>query len=311
MYFPYIYGRQAELNAISDLAGELGKPQAIFPLIEPVDAAPKLLATLDALKAEGQTTYLVVNPSLGGLADVTAQTVWLSDAASYIADSSLVIPVFKELSTTIIADIAAFAHANKGRRIGLILTTSRLLPSDVKVALGAADFLVFLQADANPVTYVATLTPARTVDISDNFKPKERNKDYVGDDWLGNNHTTWSAAGRPGFADYTILPSAFKIGGGPVGAIAIHLTYEDGPNTRVQHFVSATNDQKMPQSLKFSEALNDIHTQIAVTPTRFRSSPGLDAYETQRKSGAFTNLSGNKRQQVSHHIFTIGKHLGI
>jgi hypothetical protein len=264
-----------------------------------------------ALKAEGTAAYVIANPDLGALADSGMRSQWDTDVMSIFADQSLVYPVYKETNGSTISDIASFVAAHPKRRIGVLLETSRILPVDLKSALAGTDHIVFLLPDANPVAYVAALTPGRTVDISDNFKPKLRNKDYSGDDWLGNNHTTWKAAMRPGFSDYTILPSAFKVGGGPVGAIAIHLTYEDGTNTRVQHFVSATSDQNMPQAVKFTEALGDLQAQVAVTPNRFRNSPGMALYVAQSTSGSFTNLSGNIRQQVSHHIYTIAKYLGV
>ena len=311
MYFPYLYGRQAELNALSDLVETLGSPQQIFPILEPVGPSGKLITALNAFEAKKMAAYVIINPNLGDLADEPARSRWNADMSVMIENTAVVNPVFKEQDGTTASEIAEFAASYPRRQIGIVLTTSRILPTALETALRGSDYTVFLQPGANPSSYVSSLTSAKMVDVSDNFKPKERNKDYLGDDWLGNNHTTWKGTGRAGFSDYTILPSAFQQGGGPVGAIALHITYEDGSDTRVQHFVSVTNDQKMPQSVKFKEALDDLSLQVAATPARFRRSPGLARYHSQHASGSYTNLSGSKRQQISHHIYTIAKHLGI
>lgn len=311
MYFPYLYGRQAELNALSDLVDTLGSPQQIFPLLEPVAPSGKLITALNALETKKMAAYVIINPNLGELADDLARSRWCADMSVMIANSAFVNPVFKEHDGTTVSEIARFAASYPRRRIGVVLTTSRIPPSDLKTALLGSDYTVFFQPSANPSPYVSSLTSAKMVDVSDNFKPKDRNKDYFGDEWLGNNHSTWIAAGRAGFSDYTILPSTFKQGGGPVGAIALHITYEDGTDTRVQHFVSVTNDQRLPQSVKFKEVLDDLGLQVAATPARFRMSPGLARYRSQHASGSYTNLSGSKRQQISHHIYTIAKLLGI
>ncbi|WP_308220481.1 sce7725 family protein [Microbacterium proteolyticum] len=216
-----------------------------------------------------------------------------------------------EEPVTTLKDISNFVAAYPGRKIGIVLTTSKLTPGDLAKALSGSDYTVFFLASANSAKYLATLGPARTVDVSDNFRSEARNKDYSGEEWLGNNHTSWSAAGRRGFSDFTMLPGTYKDGGGPVGAVAVHLTYALGSDLWIQHFISTTDGQTDPQATKFEEVLRDIHRQRVVTPSRYELSPGLASYETQRVSGSYTNLSGNKRQQVSHHIFTVAKHLGL
>lgn len=311
MYFPYLYGRQAELNGITDLADGLGSPQMVFPLIEPVEPAAKLAAALDALKLEKASAYVIVNPSLGKLANSAAAASWVNEMGDRLEDASLVHPTLKETASTTLADVQAFALSHPSQRIGIVLTTSRIDPAALADALSATDYVVFFLPSATATNYVAALGADRTVDVSDNFRTEARNKDYSGEEWLGNNHTSWVAGSRKGFSDFTVLPGTFTSGGGPVGAIAIHLSFETGSDLYVQHFISDTNEQTDPQATKFREVLDDIHAQRTSTPARFRSSPGLTAYETQRTSGKFTNLSGNKRQQISHHIYTVAKHLGV
>ncbi|MGJ3402347.1 sce7725 family protein [Glutamicibacter sp. Je.9.36] len=310
MYFPYLYGRQAELNAVRDLVDSFGAPQQIFPIIEPVGTADKLLGTLAELETRRLAACIVVNPHLGDFEEASSRDTWFDNMAPMIANPSVVIPIFKEQKHTTITDIANFVDLYPQRRIGIILCTDRIPPEILFTTLQEANCIVFLHPDVNPSSYHIGSLMNKLVQISENFKPKDRNKDYSGDEWLGDNHRTWIDNGYAGFSDFTVLPSIFKTGGGPVGAIALHLSYEDNNNIRVQHFVSATNDQKMPQAVKFHEALTDVSHQIALTPNRFHYSPGLKMYQSQHSNGQYTNLSGSKRQQIAHHIFTISKSLG-
>lgn len=310
MYFPYLYSRQAELNAISDVSSSFGSPQRIAPLIEPVEPAAKLIATISDLKSKALAAYVIVNPHQGKLSNSTAQATWQRDFAPTLADPA-VYPTFKETAQTTLKDIAHFVTTYTGRKIGIVLTTSKFTPGDLSAALSSSDYTVFFMATASSANYLAALGVNRTVDVSDNFRSEARNKDYSGEEWLGNNHMSWIKAGRRGFSDFTMLPGPYKDGGGPVGAIAIHLTFQLGPDLWIQHFVSTTDEQTDPQATKFKEVLGDILRQRTATPSRFALSPGLNSYETQRTSGNYTNLSGNKRQQVSHHLYTIAKYLGL
>ncbi|WP_285038035.1 sce7725 family protein [Plantibacter sp. lyk4-40-MEA-4] len=311
MYFPYLYSRQAELKAIADVAGHVGTPQLIFPIIEPVEPAAKLVAALSELKAKSAAAYIIVNPHQGKLASTGAATTWLGDFGATLADPTLVRPTFKEDAGTTMKEISDFVAAYPSRKIGVILSTNKLNAMDLAKTLSGVDCVVFFLPTASAVNYISTLGANRTVDVSDNFRSEVRNKDYSGEEWLTNNHATWATSGRGGFADFTMLPGTYKDGGGPVGAIAVHLSFSNGPDLWIQHFISRTQEQTDPQATKFREVLDDLHSQKIATPARFEESPGVKSYEAQRTSGNYTNLSENKRQQISHHIYTVGKILGV
>lgn len=313
MYFPYLHGRQAELGAITDPTTDLGTAQAIFPFIEPVDHSRGLIRSMDKLKTLGRQVYLVTNPHQGDLRSPSALAQWSTDLAPYIGDASLVRPVLAERSGTTAADIATFAGKYPGRPLGLILGSTRLAATDVAAALAGTEHLVFLLPGVNSLSYATALGADKTVQVSDNFTQQARNADYSGTEWLGNNHLTYAAAGQAGFSDFTILPAAFVSGGGPVGAAALHLTFKEADDSFwVQHFVSDETDRNVgTSSSKLLEAFAHLQTQVSATPTRFEVSPSLDAYLNQLQTGKPTNLSGNKRLQVAHHIHVAGRQLGL
>lgn len=314
MYFPYLYGRQAELAALCDVAvGGFGAPQQIIPLIEPAAPANKLKRALAKFKAAGVLAYLVVNPSLHQLATPGAQAQWSTDIGPEVTDAKLVRPTLKERPGTSLAHISAFVAAYPGRDLGLVVTSNKLAASDVAKALSGSKTIVFLLPGVDPLGYVGQLGASKVVTVSDNFPQQARNADYAGEEWLASNHLTYVAAGQPGFSDFTVLPGPFSASGGPVGAVAFHLTFKQaGGEFWIQHFVSDERTQYVSTAqAKLLEAIKHLETQIAATPSRFVSSTAIANYLNQLSTGSSTNLTNNKRLQIVHHLSEVAGHLGI
>jgi len=100
MYFPYLFDKQSELLALRELAGKLGSPQMIIPLVEPVTKVAGLRRFHAAFKQAGNFAYVVENPNLLDLAIPAALSEWQSGSAPLFADSDVFRPVFKEQSST-------------------------------------------------------------------------------------------------------------------------------------------------------------------------------------------------------------------
>lgn len=314
MYYPYLYGRQAELNAATGLIQEFGAPQQIFPLLEPVNAGDKLTRAVQKVQDAGASVYVVVNPHQGDFRQETARAKWREQLARTLDDRSTVRPVLNELPTTGFDDIKQFLSDHDGLDAGVILNSSRIRPAELADLLEGRSVVVFVRSGANVAGYSAVLGASKIVEVCDNFNAQERNADYAGEEWLGNNHLTYLDAGHRGFSDFTVLPGKYESGGGPIGAAAIHLTYknEDDNSFWVQHFISDETDRNVGNtSSKLLEALNHLKTQIDSTPNRFEQSPALNSYLEQLATGRPTNLPKSKELQISHHIFTVAKHLGI
>lgn len=62
MYFPYLFDKASELLALRAMAGELGKPQKIIPLIEPVRASGGLVRLFHGFKKSSDYAYVITNP---------------------------------------------------------------------------------------------------------------------------------------------------------------------------------------------------------------------------------------------------------
>jgi hypothetical protein len=314
MYFPYFYGRRSELTALRNAWLDFGAPQRILPIIEPVTAPRPLVRFLTDASTVGLEFYVVINPALHDLVATSAQAAWATAAATVVADPTLVRPTLKERASTTAAELTAFVAAHPGRELGVVLASSRIAPAHLAAAVGTADVTVFLLPGVDSLGYAGALGATRVVSVRDNFRPEARNADYSGEEWFGNNHLAWMGAGQPGFSDFSILPGAFNAGGGPVGAVAFHLTFKDPASQDfwIQHFVSDEQQQYVGTAqTKLLEAIAHLDAQITTTPTRFTESPAIDSYLDQLSTGAATNLEGNKRLQIGHHLHEVARHLGI
>ncbi|RFA06864.1 hypothetical protein B7R21_18060 [Subtercola boreus] len=160
--------------------------------------------------------------------------------------------------------------------------------------------------------YAAELGPTITVDVEDSFSAQSRNADYPEDDWFSDAHVTFAEDGRPGFADFTILPAMPQPGGGPAGAVSLHLSWENGSDRlHVQHFLSDERDRNLGSAGgKILEALAHLQAERARHPSKFRASPGLAAFDLVHAQRHATSLVKSKQYQISHHIYTVAAALG-
>ena len=308
-YFPYLYGRQGETRAIEDMAGRLGSPQTIVPIIEPVvENVLDLSRALDELKAKGNSVYLIVNPSRYKLQTTDAVERWKSSVAAYVADPALVRPTIELRSGVTAADLKGFLKSNVGREVGVSVRTSHIAPSVVASITKGLPVLHFLHASADPAGYSSAVGVSRAVEVRDSFRAEVRNADYSGEEIFTTAPSLFAKEGRVGFSDYTILPGHFNPSGGPLGAAVIHLSFTDPSDDSiwVQHFVSIeTRQYEGSQPSKLMEAMTKMDAQVIATPSRFVSTTGFASYQDQFFRRSPTSPTYNKRQQISHHVETI------
>lgn len=314
MYFPYLYDKQSELLALRSLAGGLGRPQKIIPLVEPVNTASGLARWHGVFKAAGDIAYVIENPSQQVLADATALGVWQAETAALFADRAVIRPTFREATGTSISDIRDFIASHGVGPIGLVVTTSRLPAIDIANVVRGANCLVFMTAGADRVALTGLLTPARTIEVNDRFPAQRVNADYSGAEWFTRDHLDYLTSGHTGFSDYTVLPAKpTKRGGGSVGAVVIHLTYEAADDTIwISHFLSDEQGVNVGTSGgKLLEACAHVDAEVGAHPAKFDTSPALARYRAIFAAGAESSLGKNKELQIAHHLYSVGKRLGL
>ncbi|MDO4040040.1 sce7725 family protein [Clavibacter michiganensis] len=316
MYFPYLYARRAERNALSELYPAMSGPQKTFPILEPFSRAEDLDKVLQAFKGASARIYLVVNPHNGFLQSPGEQALWGTRMTTHIADATLVIPTLKVTAASSIQDITSFLSTYSGRAtaIAVFEANRSLSASAIAGAVGNHLVVVFVGPRLSVIDYESTLGANRVVALEQRFTVR-RNADYPHESAYSRDPATYSAGGRLGFGDFTILDPKIpriKSGGAAAGAVAVHITYQDptSNDVKIQHFLSSSQIQGTPpDALKLLEALNAMNAQHLATPHRFLQSPGYKALEDYRARGYSTSLEKSKQSQINHHIFAISSAL--
>lgn len=304
MYFPYLYGRRFELLALRDIADQLAGWGNIVPVVEPVNVDPgDLRRCLRTLQEKRARLYLITNPSSG---DFTSEgrDEWRQSADTFVEDTALVCPAHQIASQSDAEALAAFFQEFEDRPVGVVVRTQDLAPQDLATLIAGRDATVFVHKSANPRAYLRELPTEQTVEVEAAFQEQARNADYIGAEWFSSSHLEFAEAQRPGFSDFGPLPTTFREGGGPPGAVAVHLTYARADGLWIQHFVSdSTIVGEGDNVSKIGEATAKVAAEVADDPGKFVQSVGLQAYLSQRVN----NLAGNKRQQITHHLATVAE----
>jgi hypothetical protein len=302
MYFPYLYGRGVELLALRDIADQLARWGNIIPVVEPVKADPRALGRcLLALQEKHARLYLITNPSHGDFAS-GGRDVWRQSVQGFIEDAGLVYPAHQISSQPDADALGAFFEEFEGRTVGIVVRTPHILPRDLAALITGRDAIVFVHKSANPRAYLRELPAGQCVEVEGAFQEQARNADYSGSEWFSSSHLEFADDGRPGFSDFGPLPTTFSETGGPPGAVAVHLTYAAADGLWIQHFVSdSTVRGEGDNASKIGEAVAKIAAEVDGNLGKFVQSGGLQAYLSQRVN----DLTGNKRQQITHHLATV------
>jgi len=310
LYFPYLYARRAERNALIDVVHSLGSPQKVRPIVEPYSAASDLTGLMNTFAAAKKDMLLVVNPSRGRLVNAAEQAAWSTAMSAYVADPALVTPVFHLFARTTPADVTKFLTAFAGRELALVILEAGLSAAHLAPLLVGQNIRVFVGPNVAVTDYQTALSGVHVVALAPRFTAL-RNADFPAESAFSLDPKSYGTAG---FGDFTILdPRPPRASGGAgAGAVAVHMTYQHSATNelRVQHFLSDDQVQGTPpDGVKLLQAVKHLDDQQAATPGRFLPSPGFMALHQYRVDGHITNLEQSKRQQISHHLHTVAHSL--
>lgn len=296
MYYPILRSKQFELIALRELSSVLS-PRLITPLIEPVRANLKPLATtIEVLNENGITPVIIVNPSLGDFLKNEALIQQELDTKENID----YIPCYKVTSgSDVILD-----HLNKltiDYAIFIVNGVDRLLIERTKNAK-----LIF--ANQDKVVPGALAQMNNVVLYRNAFNKQARNADYRERSFFSNLHTEYKkTANVVGFGDFTILSEEYSESGGPAYVVTIHLSYIDSDEfdaMYVNHFSSYNDDSPTNPGGKFKDALNKLVESVRANTNTYFDSTGLQGFfELHEKP--FQGLGQVKKLSLKHHIETI------
>lgn len=311
MYFPYFFGRRSELLALRDISSLMSADGKAIPIVEPVrEKLGSLELTVKNLHKVQQPIYVIVNPVLGNFAGTSPSAQWQADLNALIQKYDNVYPVFLASPGAGVAELKAFVTKFKARPLGVVLRNSSIPMATIATEVGKAPARIYFITGGSPMDSVlSTLTKKLCVHIEDRFETQPSNAFYTGVEPFTDRHLKFAKEGWAGFGDYTVLPGLYREGGGPVGAVAIHLTFfaKKTKEVFVEHFISTTTSNKIrDDDGKFMEALPKLVAAMKNTSNSFGLTLAAQAYVAACKNGAPPTLANNKRWEVAHHVELMG-----
>jgi hypothetical protein len=279
-------------------------------MIEPVVEKPRDLSrALLELEANQASAFVIFNPSRYKLTTDPARSSWAAGLAPELS-TPYVWPTLEIRSGVGLSELQAFVATHGSRPLGVSIRDDVISAADLLSATAGSTATFLVHPSALKGGYLGSLPSAQIVELRDSFVPQVRNADYTGEELFTRAHQIHVGQGHAGFADFTVLPGTFNPSGGPLGAAVIHFTFVETSDQSlwVQHFVSDETAQfQSTSTAKLMEAMTKLDAQAVATPSRFEwASPGFASYRAQFLTGRPTSPTYNKRQQIAHHIFTVG-----
>jgi len=299
MYFPYLRGKQFELEALIEL------PTSVFintlPILEPINVSQRRLYS--RLANQGTPFILVTNPFY-------PQNSRLTNAAvQSLIDTELLTHPSLNLGFIIdqrfnVSELNSFLTSNPTRNKILIFRYN-VLPSDLaaiqaSISANPVLYIVFDDRRTNNTTRTAFNSHQGQVLLTDGFQRQDRNFDYPAVSTFDSNYATWQADGWAGIGDYLTIGDYYQDGGGPVFVVCLHITVPTVNGLLMYHFSSTVHSSTGGLSApKFSEANSILVNSPFTLPF---ATNGIDIYRDIYNRSHNPQLGVAKKASIMHHI---------
>lgn len=303
MYHPYLRGKQYELILLRENA-KLIKNASMAPIIEPVKKnLTALNKAIDELKKEYVPFILIINPSYGDfennslpIEEVISRTLadYNNFCIGYIVDANSKLIDVEDFLSRFTENQIAFIHNNYPKPKELANLINQY--ANIKKHIFLDDQILYRRQ--------FNVEGIERVLVKDGFNRSKSNRDYGGDETFSELHLTYSdELGLDGFGDFLIVGDQYIEGGGPAYAVAIHLTYINDEDERMNicHFVSNNNDTPTNPAGKFSEALYKL-VQRVEEDTQIYKGEAYRQYKKLYDEGHYPGLGIVKKLSMQHHI---------
>lgn len=304
MYFPYLHGRRSELLALRSTKQYLSSG-TVVPIVEPVVEKPAdLLRCMDVVGKDGHRLIIITNPYQGELKG-GPNPDWKDQVTEALNKHESLVPAFICHSGTTVTQLRTFLKKYRQRDVALLYLNPGYSDADMQAIALLPDVAFHIVLQSKLTAHQRKLLPkGKRVYVQDTFNKQARNADYAGAEHFTDAHKVFAKQGV-GFGDYTVIGSHLQIGGGPPGAVAIHVTYkeEDSEDIWIEHFLSDETDVLAGTvEGKYLQAVSKLAEAHAPRAHEFGFNPALDAYLTDHLAGNFPGLGKNKERQIQHHI---------
>ena len=306
MYYPYVRGKQFELQMLREMAPQLHYWN-FTPVIEPVKKnLPVLKRTLDALIDNNCQFVVLANPNVGDMKDDgedLANEIINGHLANYdhysvglnltakntITDADQLFAKFSQKPLSIIHN-----GFSEGKNLAELIASRQLSIQEH----------IFVEKQ-NSILYRKNFSSNKRVIIENGFINR-KNREYPKSEPFSELYLTFkSELGCDGFGDFLIVGSDFTESGGPAHAIAIHLTYIDPESDNaigIKHYVSDDVDTPQNPGGKYLQALKKLYDDVT-SPTSFiYQSEAVKEYLQFYSDKHFPGLGYTKKLSMQHHI---------
>jgi hypothetical protein len=309
MYHPYFRGKQFELLCIREMA-PIFKGAGFRPIIEPVrDVLGGLNRALDAMVEVDGRAIVIVNPYLGDLADSgTPLSELLKEKYLDLPGISAGILLKNDTTTA----EALKCYRDHTSHLPVLIHAGFAEAKSLAEGLGKQtqkDCHVFVEQNCGKL-YQKHFAGSHRILLRDGFERK-RNRDYQPLERFSDLHATFPDEGMNGFGDFLIVGDDYSESGGPVYAVAIHLTFidpEDDNSMWIYHFVSDRQDTPKDPAGKFAEALAKMMTVVSREDSKVLETSAVKEFKELHRQGHFPGLGHVKKLSMNHHIETLANY---
>jgi len=303
MYFPYLRGKQFELIMLREMAPSIAE-WGFVPIIEPVRSNFSPLKRAIASLTEHNCRFvLIANPGVGDLSN-NPSSLWTDiiqgSLAEYnnfsvglclTASSPLHVAedFFKEhnIPTTIIHD-----GFSDGKGLATVIHDT------------SPDINKHVFMNNSSTLYRKHFAGTDRILVIDGFTSRP-NKEYPLTEPFSELYLTFAEMGCVGFGDYLIAGKDYRDGGGPAGAVAIHISYVDSAADdaiAINHFISDMTDVLDDIASKFAEALSKLVEAVNAGSSQIYRSNAIEEFLDLHKKGHYPGLGYVKKLSMQHHL---------
>ena len=309
MYFPYLRGKQNELQALKETVTKL-KTDKIFPVIEPVNYSIAALASaVSKLNDNSMIPYIVINPEFGDYVNYPAAQLFntlISTQLDYL-------PCIRIRNNNLHTALPLIKDCiDAGLKYALYIQEDVSQAPNINTYIKGAVVNLFREPSSYSPNFISAAPKA--VILRDSFPAQIRNADYpTAPVFYSDAHLTYQnnqeLPNQIGFGDFLLLREEYSENGGPAYVVAIHTSFFD-KNMYVKHCISTSNSNS-PQDpgSKFLEALNTFINYANQNSLINQNTLGFQGFIQYHQSQHYPGLGIPKKLSIMHHLEIISDYL--
>jgi len=193
VYFPFLYGRRSEFLALRAMVKDHRSLDALVPVIEPVKRdISDLTRCIEHFGKADQALAVILNPDKFELKSNDEAKAWRKEILGVIAEYHSVLPTYRCVSTTTLAQVNSFLKLFEDREVALAYSSPSLADADITTLAAKSKVRFHIVLNGKMTASQQKFLPAtKRVDIRDYFNKLERNSDYDGDELFTDRHKTF------------------------------------------------------------------------------------------------------------------------